>query len=335
MKKKKLSQSDLYISELTLGTLGFGSKVSEPDAHKQLDYAIECGINVVDTAEIYPAPFSPELFGISEKIIGSWLKKNKFKRQELVIATKCSGPGAFVKWVRNGKSMHNCSNITLAVNGSLKRLKTDYIDLLQLHWPDRAVSPFSTLYKIPREESTQNIEKTIEAILDLKKSGKVRFFGTCNETPWGLMKLNHTYPDLVSVQHPFNLLNRTFEKNHAEIIVNENLGFFAYSPLAMGLLTNATGNNIKDIDKHRKELRRKESKKIKMISEFKTLAQTQNISLSALALRFVASLPFISSTIIGNSTIQQLKENITDYPQRLDGKTMKKINTIYLEGLQL
>ena len=337
MKTQTIADSDLEISVLSLGTMTFGGETTPTDAEAQMDFAVNNGINLIDTAEIYPAPLSPKTYGDSETLIGNWIKKRK-NRSRIVLSTKAAGPGEFIPWVRGGKSEHNKRNLYSAIEGSLHRLKTDHIDLFHLHWPDRAIEANNTFYTPPKKELKYSFEDTIQALEELTISGKIRFVGLSNESPWGTMqmlKYKNLFPSvkIISVQSPYNLLNRDFEFAQAEIVTNEMLGLIAYSPFAGGLLTDTPSYSLTDI--HRKKRQNPSFReycapaKVKIKEEFRELSKSLGMGLKEMALNFILSRPFISSIILGSKTISQLKENLSIIQHPLPKDVERRINKIY------
>ena len=241
MRYNSLGNTEIKVSQLCLGTMTYGAQNSENEAFEQMDMAIDYGINFFDTAEMYSVPTSPKTYGLTETIIGNWLKQ-KNCRDKIIIATKVAGPSR-IKHIRNGKARLDKNNIQAAIEGSLKRLQTDYIDLYQLHWPDRNTNFFGSLsYQHQTDAIETPIEETLSVLADLIQQGKIRSIGISNETAWGAMRFSHLakqlhLPRIVSIQNPYNLLNRSFELNLAEISHREHVGLLAYSPLAFGVLT--------------------------------------------------------------------------------------------------
>jgi aryl-alcohol dehydrogenase-like predicted oxidoreductase len=319
---------------MNFGTPNSRQKNLEP----LLDLALDVGINFIDTAEMYPSPASPETYGISEKILGKWLKSKN--RYDVVLATKASGPGEFVPWIRGGKSNHDLKNLTDAVNGSLKRLQTDYIDLYQLHWPDRATNFFGQLgYKKPKTELHFDIEKTLEALSELVRTGKIRAVGLCNETAWGAMQFRkiaeiQNLPIISSIQNPYNLLNRTFEINLAEFSVREDCGLISYSPLAFGMLTgkyiekSAPPDARLNLYSHYK--RYKSSMAFNATKEYIALARKWQLDPAHMAIGWIMSKPFLTSVIIGFSNEQQLRHNLKSVDVHINNELHKSIEKIHL-----
>ena len=249
MEYRNLGNTNLKVSLICLGTMTWGEQNTEEEGFQQMDYSLDNGINFFDTAELYSVPPRKETWGITEKIIGNWLKSRNC-RDKVVLATKVTGRSG-MKWFRNKETRLNKEQITNAVEGSLKRLKTDYIDLYQLHWPDRKANFFGKLsYEHQEEDDFIELKTQLEVLSDLVKSGKIRFIGLSNETSWGLMKFlsvsdQYNLPRVVSVQNPYSLLNRSYEVGMAEISIRENCGLLAYSPLGFGMLSGKYDNNSK------------------------------------------------------------------------------------------
>ena len=241
MEFRKLGNTDIDVSLICLGTMTWGEQNSEKEAHEQLDYALDSGINFIDTAELYPVPPKKETQGLTDQYIGNWIGLRK-NRDKFILASKVTGRSG-MDWFRGSETRLDRDNILQSVEASLKRLKTDYIDLLQLHWPDRKSNFFGNLdYKHSEEDDFIPLELQLEALAELVKSGKVRYIGLSNETPWGVAKFlelskTNNLPRIMSVQNPYSLLNRSFEVGLSEIAIRENCGLLAYSPLAFGVLS--------------------------------------------------------------------------------------------------
>jgi len=244
MELRTLGRTGLQVSLIGLGTMTFGEQNTESDGHAQLDYAVDHGVNLIDTSEVYAVPPRAETYGSTERIIGTWLRRSG-KRQNVVLCSKVAGPGRAlgVTHVRGGGNRLDRRNIVEAIDDSLRRLQTDYLDLYQVHWPDRSTNFFGRLdYEHVEQEDAVPIEETLEVLSELVQAGKVRYIGVSNETPWGLhryLQLAHQggLARLVSIQNPYCLLNRSFEIGLAEIALRENVGLLAYSPLGFGMLT--------------------------------------------------------------------------------------------------
>jgi aryl-alcohol dehydrogenase-like predicted oxidoreductase len=338
MQYATLGQSDLEVSRVCLGTMTFGTQNSEADAHQQLDFALAQGINFIDTAEMYSVPPNAESYGKTETYIGSWLKRQA--RDKIILATKIAGPGRSMKWIRDGEQAFNRKNIRAAIEASLQRLQTDYVDLYQLHWPDRNTPLFGQYHFDPeKERDFVPLAETLTALAELVKEGRVRYVGLSNETPWGVMQFlhlaeKHNLPRLVSVQNAYNLLNRTWEMGLAEIGFRENVGLLAYSPLAFGLLS---GKYLADAQaRGRLTLFQGFAQRYSKVNvqpaveAYAALARRHGMTPTRLALAFVASRRFVASTIIGATTIEQLREDIDGCAGTLPEEVIKEIEALHL-----
>ena len=334
MKYKKLSNTELEVSLLCLGTMTYGEQNSEKEAHEQLDYSIAHGINFIDTAEMYAIPPKEETQGKTEEIIGTWLSKRK-DRDKIVLATKVAGPG--MEYLRGGSRLSR-KHIMQAADDSLKRLQTDYIDLYQVHWPERKSNFFGRLGYEYSDEMGVSIEETLEAMSDLVKSGKVKYIGISNETPWGTnmyrqLAKDAGYEKIISIQNPYSLLNRIYEVGLAEISQHEGVGLLAYSPLGFGQLT---GKYINKTDKNTRLglygdwfTRYSNQNCLDAVREYSQIADKHNISLTHLALAFVNTRPFVTSNIIGATTMDQLKENIESINIDLNEEILEEVNAVH------
>ena len=337
MKFKKLGTTDLDVSLICLGTMTWGTQNTEKDAFEQMDYSIESGINFFDTAELYSVPPNSESYGKTETMIGNWFEKRK-NREKIILATKVAGPGC--NWIRGGGNNFDEKSIGEAIDGSLKRLKTDYIDLYQLHWPERSTNFFGRRdYTLDSEEDDWNsFESVLKALEKFIKRGKIRYIGMSNETPYGLSKYielskNKNLPRMMSVQNPYNLVNRTYEIGMSEISIREKCGLLVYYPLATGALSGKYRNGqmpknsrqalFKGWERHLNPLA------MKAYEEYHKLAKEYNMTMAQLAQAFVNSRPFVTSNIIGATTMDQLKENIDSVNIELSDEIMKKINVIH------
>lgn len=340
MKYRKLGNTEISVSPLCLGTMTFGEQNTEQEGHEQLDYAFERGINFIDTAEMYPVPHRADTYTLTEQIIGSW-PKLKTHRDEIILATKVLGPMEHAPHIRDGKPRLDKKNIMAAVDESLKRLKTDYIDLYQLHWPDRETNFFGKLgYEHNPQEEMTPIEETLEALKEIKRQGKVKEFGVSNETPWGVMKyleLARTkgLPLIQSVQNPYNLLNRTFEIGLSEIAHREGIGLLAYSPLAFGVLSGKylRGKHPKDarLTLYPSFKRYSNALATQAVEAYADIAKNYDITPTTLALAFVTSRPFVTSNIIGATSMKQLKENIDSINISLDEEILNEIEKVHTQ----
>ena len=337
MKFKKLGTTDLDVSLICLGTMTWGTQNTEKDAFEQMDYSIENGINFFDTAELYSVPPNSDSYGKTETMIGNWFEKRK-NRKKIILATKVAGPGC--NWIRGGGNNFNEKTIGEAIDGSLKRLKTDYIDLYQLHWPERSTNFFGKRdYTLDSEEGEWNsFESVLKALEKFIKSGKIRYIGMSNETPYGLSKYielskNKNLPRMMSVQNPYNLVNRTYEIGMSEISIREKCGLLVYYPLATGALSGKYRNGqmpknsrqalFKGWERHLNPLA------MSAYEEYYKLAKEYEMTMAQLAQAFVNSRPFVTSNIIGATTMDQLKENIDSVNIELSDEIMKKINVIH------
>jgi len=338
MKYTTLPNTNIKVSKICLGTMTFGEQNTEKDAHEQLNYAVEQGVNFIDTAELYAVPGRKETQGLTEKYIGSWLKDQK--REDLVIASKITGPSGGLTYIRKNLDFSDKS-IDEALEKSMKRLQTDYLDLYQLHWPERSANFFGTRnYKHNFEEKWQdNFKRVIEKLDSLVKEGKIRHYGVSNETAWGVMRhLNESGKnDLTrckTIQNPYSLLNRTFEMGLAEISIREKVGLLAYSPLAFGALSgkylNGRPKNTRLKLYPQLLIMRKylSEEAVFVTKKYLELAIRKNMSLAQMALAFINQQPFVTSNIIGATTMQQLKENISSINIDLSEEILNKIDVI-------
>ncbi len=339
IEKRSLGKTGIEVTSICLGTMTWGEQNTESDAHRQLTYACdERGINFVDAAELYPIPPKAETRGRTEQYIGTWLKK-RGHRHDLIIATKACGPGEWVKYFRGGPR-HNKHHLVEAIDASLERLQTEYIDLYQLHWPDRQTNFFGRLgYSHVDDADETPIDETLTALKYLVESGKVRAIGLSNETPWGVMTFleiarREGLPVVASIQNPYSLLNRTFEIGLSEIAHRESVGLLAYSPLAFGVLSG------KYLGGHRPEgarltlfdrfSRYSNPEATQATEAYAALAKRHDLTLTAMALAFVTSRSFLTSNIIGATTMDQLKENIDTHGLVLPQEVLDGIEAIHL-----
>ena len=337
MKFKKLGSTNLDVSVICLGTMTFGEQNTEQQSHQMLDCALDQDVNFFDTAEMYPIPPNPKTAHKTEQFIGTW-DKFKTHRDKIIMATKVVGPGEFVKHIRGGPTLKK-EHIFAAVEGSLKRLGTDYIDLYQIHWPDRTTNFFGQKeYTHNENDSMTPISEILEALSILKKDGKIREIGISNETSWGAMKYIQIakeldLPKIISIQNPYNLLNRTFEINLSEISQREEVGLLAYSPLGFGVLSGkyldgkqpqgARLTKWKHYSRYSNELA------VRATQMYADLAKEVGITPTQLALSFVNDRGFVSSNIIGATNIDQLKENISSCNIHLESSVIDRINEIH------
>jgi aryl-alcohol dehydrogenase-like predicted oxidoreductase len=337
MKFRKLGTTNIDVSLICLGTMTWGTQNTEKDAFEQMDYAVSEGINFFDTAEIYSVPPTSESFGKTEVMIGNWLQKRK-NRDKIILASKVAGPGC--NWIRGGGNNFDEKKIGEAIDGSLKRLKTDYIDLYQLHWPERSTNYFGSrdfLYN-NKEGNWNSFENILEALEKFIKSGKIRYIGMSNETPYGLSRYleiskNKGAPRMMSVQNPYNLVNRTYEIGMSEISIREKCGLLVYYPLAAGGLSGKYRNGkmpkdsrmalFKGWERHLNPLA------MKAYDEYFRLAQDFNLTMVQLAQSFVNSRPFVTSNIIGATTMDQLRENVESINIEFTDEMSDRVNKIH------
>jgi aryl-alcohol dehydrogenase-like predicted oxidoreductase len=331
-----LPNTDIKVSKICLGTMTFGEQNTETEAHSQLDYAVSRGINFIDTAEMYPIAAREATKGNTEKYIGSWLKKSG-NRDDLVIATKIAGPNRKMEYIRKPLDFSK-KNIHEAVDNSLKNLQTDYIDLYQMHWPERKMNMFGQRgFKMDQDDQWQDnfneILNTFDAII---KQGKIKHIGVSNEAPWGVMKYlheseKHNLPRIVTIQNPYSLLNRLFEVGLAETSIRENVGLLAYSPLGFGVLSGKYLQHEQPnsrISLFPQFVRYSNENCIKATKLYQELAAKNGLTLTQLALAFVQHQQFVTATIIGATTLEQLKENIDTHEVVLTPEIRTAINAI-------
>jgi aryl-alcohol dehydrogenase-like predicted oxidoreductase len=332
-----LPNTDIKVSKICLGTMTFGNQNSEAEAHEQLDYAIQHGINFIDTAEMYPIGGNAQIVGNTERFIGTWINKiGKNQRDEIIIATKIAGPNRGMDYIRkpldfSKKSIHE------AVELSLKNLQTDYIDLYQMHWPERVMNMFGqrgvSYIDIQWQENFFEVLSVYDGLI---KEGKIKHIGVSNENPYGVMKFineseKHNLPRIATIQNPFSLLNRLFEVGLSEMCMRENVGLLAYSPLAFSVLTgkhlNGTLPNSR-LGLFPQFIRYSNENCLKATQLYHQLATDNGLTLTQMALAFVNQQSFVTSTIIGATTLQQLKENIAAFEVTLSPEILKEINKI-------
>ncbi len=338
MKLRRLGESDLLVSEMGLGTMTFGQQNDEASAHAQLDLAFDHGINFIDTAEMYPVPPRAETSGATETIVGNWLARKP--RDKVIVATKVAGPARSLQWIRGGPKALDRANIRAAIEGSLQRLRTDYIDLYQLHWPERNQPMFGDYRFDPSKERPGTpIEDQLAALGELVKEGKVRYVGLSNEQPWGVcrfIRLAEQYglPRVVSVQNAYNLLNRVFEYGLAEGCYREHIGLLAYSPLAFGHLS---GKYVADaaaagrVTQFPAFGQRYEKENVASASRaYAELAHRHGLSPASMALAFVCGRSFVASVLIGATNLDQLRDNMDACSVSLAPELLEEIERIHL-----
>jgi aryl-alcohol dehydrogenase-like predicted oxidoreductase len=323
MRYRKLGNSDIDVSVLGLGTMTWGHQNSEADAHQQIDLALAEGINLIDTAEMYPTPTKAETWRTTERFIGTWLA-NSGRRAEVILASKIAGPArdpSAQAHIRDGLSRHDRRNIVEALDGSLARLKTDYLDLYQLHWPDRTTNIFGQReYPYQQDAGSVAIDETLSVLADQVKAGKVRHIGVSNETPWGVAEFlkqseRLSLPRIVSIQNPYSLLNRLYEGGLSEFSHREGVGLLAYSPLAFGALTGKYLNGARPqgsrLSAVYRAFNRYDSPSAQeAIAGYVGIAREHGLTAAQLALAYLIDKPFVSSALTGQTTLAQLRENL-------------------------
>jgi aryl-alcohol dehydrogenase-like predicted oxidoreductase len=339
MKYKKLGSSDLSVSEVCLGTMTFGEQNTEAEAHQQLDFALAHGVNFIDTAEMYPVMPRAETVNRTEQYIGTWIKQSG-KRDQIILATKVAGPSRGMPWIRNGDNDLDEKNIRAAVEGSLRRLQTDYIDLYQLHWPSRNAPIFGQKEFDPElERESVAIEATLSVLDSLIKEGKIRHIGVSNETPWGVSEfIKHAERQqqarIISIQNPYHLMNRSYEQGLTETCFREKVGLLAYSPLAFGRLTGKYVDNTQAKGRLTQfpptwSPRYMRQDVIATSGRYTKLARDFGYTPTQLALAWCYSRWFVASTIIGATNLQQLEENIRATDVKLTDEVVAAINAIH------
>lgn len=339
MEYHRLGSSDLNVSAICLGTMTFGQQNPEAEAHAQLDYAVAHGINFIDTAEMYPVPPRAETVTRTETIVGNWLKRQP--RDQVILGTKVTGPRRNMEWIRSGPKSLDRANIRAAIEGSLQRLQTDYIDLYQLHWPERNVPMFGQYQFDPAQENKEwvPIREQLEVLAELIKEGKVRAIGVSNEQPWGIMEflriaMEYGLPRIASIQNCYNLINRSFEFGLAEIAYREKVGLLAYSPLAFGHLSakyqtdpQAQGR----VTQFKGFAQRYDKPNVQpAVTAYADLARKHGMTPAQMALSFVYRRWFVTSTLIGATSMQQLEENLSAWEKPLPEDLMKEIEILHL-----
>lgn len=335
---RPLGSSGLTVPSLCLGTMTFGQQTGEADAHAQLDLALARGVNFIDAAEMYPVPARAETSGATETIIGNWLVHQP--REKIILATKVAGPARGMGWIRGGPEAMDRANIRAALEGSLKRLRTDYIDLYQLHWPARNQAMFGQWqFKPEAERPCTPLLEQLETLAELVREGKVRAIGVSNEHPWGIMELlrlgrEHGLPLVASTQNAYNLINRKFEYGLDEVCWRENVGLLAYSVLGFGHLTGKYLDNPTApgrISQFPQFGQRYDKPGVPLaVRAYAELARAHGLTPTQLALAFVTSRPFVTSALIGASTLAQLQENLEACALPLSPELAAEIDRIHL-----
>jgi len=336
MKYTNLPNTDIEVSKICLGTMTWGQQNTESEAHEQMDYAVDQGVNFFDTAELYPVPARAETYGLTEEYIGSWFKKTG-NRNKIILGSKVAGPGDYTAHIRS--TGFSKEAITEALHGSLKRLQTDYIDLYQVHWPERPVNCFG-VRDYPYQDKTSwedNFKEILETLNNFIIEGKIRHIGLSNETPWGTMRYleeskSKELPRPITIQNSYSLLHRIFEAGLSEITLKENIGLLPYSPLGFGALS---GKYLNGIPKNSRialfpNYNRYNSPECKLaVKKYLVIAKKYGLSLTQLSLAFVNQLPFVTSNIIGATKMSQLKENIGSIKIELSQEIIDEINAVH------
>ena len=332
MKYTTLPNTDIKVSEICLGTMTWGQQNTEAEGHQQIDFAREKGVNFLDTAEMYAVPARPETQGRTEEIIGTWVKETG-KREDVVLASKVAGPSEDMKHIRENLAISD------ALHKRLKRLQTDYIDLYQLHWPERNSNFFGKRgYEHKTDEAWEdNFKEVLEALNHFVKQGKIRQVGLSNESPYGVMRFleearKHNLPKMITVQNPYNLINRKDEIGLTEILHREQICLFPYSPLGMGTLSGKHLNGV--VENSRLGLfpqykRYSGEQAVKATRAYSEIAKKYNLNFSQMSLAFVNTRPFVTSNIIGATSLEQLQENIQSINVELSEEILKEINEVH------
>ncbi|RRW41680.1 NADP(H)-dependent aldo-keto reductase [Pseudomonas luteola] len=337
MKYRSLGRTTISVSELCLGTMTWGEQNTQDEAFAQIDRAAEHGINFMDAAEMYPVPPRPETYGQTERIIGNYFKK-RGNRDQWILTSKVAGPGNNISHIRDGNLKHNRQHIIAALEGSLERLQTDYIDLYQLHWPDRETNFFGKLGYVHNDKTFTPLEETLEVLNEQVQAGKIRHIGLSNETPWGTMRFlqlaeERGWPRAVTIQNPYNLLNRSFEVGLAEIAIREQCGLLAYSPLAFGMLTGKYANGAKPeharLTLFSRFTRYNNPETMRATEQYVQLAKQHGLDPAQMALAYVTSRPFVTSNIIGATSLEQLQSNLDSANLTLSEEVVAGIEAIH------
>ncbi len=338
MHYRKLGRTDLNVSALCLGTMTWGEQNTEEQGFAQIERAKAAGINFLDTAEMYPVPPRPETYAATERVIGNWFRRQG-DRADWILASKIAGPGNGISHIRDGQLKFNREHIVAALDASLQRLQTDWIDLYQLHWPERSTNFFGKLgYQHTQDHLDTPLQETLQVLDEQVKAGKIRHVGLSNETPWGTMKFlgladSGNLPRPVSIQNPYNLLNRTFEVGLAEVAIREQCGLLAYSPLAFGMLSGKFENGARPAGSRlalfSRFTRYANDQAIAATSRYVALAREHGLDPAQMALAFVTAQPFVTSNIIGATSLEQLDSNLASIDLQLSEEVLAGIEAIH------
>lgn len=332
-----LGQTGINVSKICLGTMTFGEQNTEAEGHEQLDYALDQGINFIDTAELYSVPPRAETTGSTERIIGTWINSRK-NRDKFILASKITGPSKMT-WIRDAL-VFNKEQLVKALEGSLQRLQTDYLDLYQLHWPERPTNYFGKRGYVHNDSSKweDNFLEILQVLDGFVKAGKIRHFGISNETPWGFMRYmqeseKHDLPRCQSIQNPYSLLNRLFEVGLAEISIREQAGLLAYSPMGFGMLSGkyhkGTASENSRINRYKNYSRYSSTQSMEATRQYLEIAEKHGLTLAQMSLAFVNTRPFLTANIIGATSMEQLKENIDSINIDLSEELLKEIEAVH------
>lgn len=338
MRYRQLGASELRVSEICLGSMTFGVQNTETEGHAQLDFAFDRGVNFIDTAEMYPVPPSADSYGRTEEIVGTWLERQQ--RERVILATKVAGPSRNLNWIRGGPQALDRANIRAALEGSLRRLRTDYVDLYQLHWPDRNTPMFGKYQFDPdQEHATVSIAEQLEALTELAREGKIRYFGLSNEHPWGVSEFlaqseKRGLARVVSIQNAYSLINRSFETSLAELCYRDRISLLAYSPMAFGLLSGkyvidpAARGRVTLFDGFAQRYGKPNVRPA--VEAYVELAKRHGMAPAVLALAFTLKRWFVGSTIVGATSIAQLEQNLSAREIDLSPELIHEIEEIHL-----
>ena len=338
MHYRQLGRTDLNVSALCLGTMTWGEQNTEAQGFEQIERAKTAGVNFIDTAEMYPVPPRPETYAATERVIGNWFKRQG-DRADWILASKIAGPGNGISHIRDGQLKFNREHIVAALDASLQRLQTDWIDLYQLHWPERSTNFFGKLgYQHTQDHLDTPLQETLQVLDEQIKAGKIRHVGLSNETPWGTMKFlgladSGTLPRPVSIQNPYNLLNRSFEVGLAEVAIREQCGLLAYSPLAFGMLSGKFENGARPegsrLALFSRFTRYANPEAVAATSRYVALAREHGLDPAQMALAFVTAQPFVTSNIIGATSLEQLESNLGSIDLVLSEEVLAGIEAIH------
>ena len=338
MHYRQLGRTDLNVSALCLGTMTWGEQNTEEQGFAQIERAKAAGVNFIDTAEMYPVPPRPETYAATERVIGNWFKREG-DRADWILASKLAGPGNGISHIRDGQLKFNREHIVAALDASLQRLQTDWIDLYQLHWPERSTNFFGKLgYQHTQDQLDTPLQETLQVLDEQVKAGKIRHVGLSNETPWGTMKFlgladSGNLPRAVSIQNPYNLLNRTFEVGLAEVAIREQCGLLAYSPLAFGMLSGKFENGARPAGSRlalfSRFTRYANEQAVAATSRYVHLAREHGLDPAQMALAFVTAQPFVTSNIIGATSLEQLDSNLASIDLVLTEEVLAGIEAIH------